>query len=181
MAVSCENFNAGMIAGETRLNVHQHAEESVACAARMVNTVIQMVKRPDGKPTRVKVGLNSGPLCAGVIGVNLPRFSIFGDTVNVASRMASTSEESHDGIVSLHLSPATATCLTEEKVVQIGQRVGINLELSRRGNGMEIKGKGRMQTFLVKRMTQKGLHPPDPSLHRAVSEGEVLQDRRAPA
>jgi class 3 adenylate cyclase len=78
-----------------------HAEKGVQFAIDIIE-MIKTFKTKMGTQIQIRVGLNSGPITAGVLGDMNPHWCIVGDTVNTASRMESTSKPMH-----IHISEST--------------------------------------------------------------------------
>ena len=107
-----------------------HAEAAAAMALDM-NDALADVNRRRGLALSLRIGLHSGPVVAGVIGSRKFIYDLWGDTVNVASRM-----ESHGVPGRVHVSPETRARLEERFV------------LTERGT-IDVKGRGPMTTWLL--------------------------------
>ena len=115
-----------------------HAETIAEFALAVVREFADLTD-PDGEKVPFRIGIESGPVVAGVVGTRKFFYDVWGDTVNVAARMEQTS------IVGR---------------IQAGPNIAPSLErkfvLADRGE-IDIRGKGPMRTwFLVGRMPQAG-------------------------
>jgi adenylate cyclase len=80
--------DAYMVVGGLPIPCHDHARRVMAMAIEMLAT-IEQYQRDDGQPFRLRIGINTGPVVAGVIGIKKFSYDLWGDAVNIASRMES--------------------------------------------------------------------------------------------
>mmetsp|Transcript_13062 Transcript_13062/g.30424 ORF Transcript_13062/g.30424 Transcript_13062/m.30424 type:complete len:916 (-) Transcript_13062:213-2960(-) len=122
-----------------------HAYNTIIAAIEIFTRVAK-IPAPHGRRTILNIGINSGPLCAGVVGGRAPRYSVFGDTVNVASRMATTAPPSSEEDVVIQIGKETFERLSEEDLMSLRWRHGLQ---AWRRCGVAVKGKGVLDTWLI--------------------------------
>jgi len=107
-----------------------HARAVAEMAVSMFKTIDE-VNSALGPTFQLRIGIHTGPVVAGVIGTHRFIYDVWGDTVNVASRLETTGLPGR-----IHVSEA------------IAEMVGDRYALEPRG-AVEIKGRGQMKTFFL--------------------------------
>ncbi|KAK9512964.1 hypothetical protein O3M35_001263 [Rhynocoris fuscipes] len=121
-----------VVSGLPLRNGNCHAGEIASMSLDLLNAVknYKIAHRPN-ETLKLRIGIHTGPVVAGVVGLTMPRYCLFGDTVNTASRMESNGEP-----LKIHISQQCCNSLQKLGGYIIHPRGIINM-----------KGKKPVQTY----------------------------------
>ncbi|CEF69625.1 Atrial natriuretic peptide receptor 1 [Strongyloides ratti] len=135
------------VSGLPHRNGVLHVKEIALLSISLIKSLTNFsIPHLPNEKIKIRIGIHSGSCVAGVVGLTMPRYCLFGDTVNTASRMESNGKPNH-----IHMSYDAHKLLTEK----IGGFV-----TEPRGEVL-IKGKGVMETFWL--IGKVGEEPADPN------------------
>lgn len=128
-------------------------EENAECIVRLAVAMLHtQLTWPNGESLLFRVGIHLGPITAGVIGTQRLQYDVWGDTVNIASRLETTGlpgvvHASESIITALDPSISISNETTSE--LTLGQHPSpLTISITKQDD-TELKGKGRMRTYWI--------------------------------
>ncbi|CAF0750645.1 unnamed protein product [Adineta ricciae] len=99
-----------------------HAAEIIDMGLDMLDAIVTVANPTTGEKLKIRIGCHSGPVVAGIAGIKMPRYCLFGDTVTTANKL-----EQHSKALHIHVTDATYKSLDRKSYdVQERPKMPIN-------------------------------------------------------